>query len=47
MLYGIRPSDPITFVTVTAILLLVSLGATWLPAYRAACLDPLKTLRQE
>jgi putative ABC transport system permease protein len=47
MLYGIRPSDPITFVTVTAILLLVSLGATGLPAYRAACLDPLKTLRQE
>jgi len=47
MLYGIRPSDPITFATVTAILLLVSLGATGLPAYRAACLDPLKTLRQE
>jgi predicted permease len=47
MLYGIPPSDPITFVTVTAILLLVSLGATGLPAYRAACLDPLKTLRQE
>jgi ABC-type antimicrobial peptide transport system permease subunit len=47
MLYGIRPSDPITFATVTVILLLVSLGATGLPAYRAACLDPLKTLREE
>ncbi|MGB8538391.1 MAG: ABC transporter permease [Acidobacteriaceae bacterium] len=47
MLYGIRPSDPITFATVTAILLLVSLAATALPAYRAACLDPLKTLREE
>ncbi|MEA2262505.1 MAG: putative transport system permease protein [Acidobacteriaceae bacterium] len=47
MLYGIRPSDPITFVGVTAILLLVSLAATGLPAYRAACLDPLKTLRAE
>jgi putative ABC transport system permease protein len=47
MLYGIRPSDPITFVGVTAILLLVSLAASGLPAYRAACLDPLKTLREE
>jgi ABC-type antimicrobial peptide transport system permease subunit len=47
MLYGIRPSDPITFATVTAILLLVSLAATGLPAYRAARLDPLKTLREQ
>jgi predicted permease len=47
MLYGIRPSDPMTFVGVSAILLLVSLAATGLPAYRAACLDPLKTLREE
>jgi ABC-type antimicrobial peptide transport system permease subunit len=47
MLYGIRPSDPITFATVTAILLLVSLAATGLPAYRAARLDPLKTLSEQ
>jgi predicted permease len=45
MLYGIRPSDPITFAAVTAILLLVSLGATALPAYQAASLEPLETLR--
>jgi putative ABC transport system permease protein len=47
MLYGIRPSDPITFAAVTAILLLVSLAATGLPAYRAARLDPLTTLREQ
>jgi ABC-type antimicrobial peptide transport system permease subunit len=47
MLYGIRPSDAITFAAVTAILLLVSLAATGLPAYRAARLDPLKTLREQ
>jgi predicted permease len=47
MLYGIRPSDPITFAAVTAILLLVSLAATGLLAYRAARLDPLKTLREQ
>jgi len=47
MLYGIRPSDPITFAAATVILLLVSLAATGLPAYRAARLDPLKTLREQ
>jgi predicted permease len=47
MLYGIWPSDPITFATVTGILLLVSLAATGLPAYRAARLDPMKTLREQ
>jgi ABC-type antimicrobial peptide transport system permease subunit len=47
MLYGIWPSDPITFAAVTGILLLVSLAATGLPAYRAARLDPMKTLREQ
>jgi len=47
MLYGVRPSDPITFAAVTGILLLVSLAATGLPAYRATRLDPLKTLREQ
>ena len=47
MLYGVRPSDPITFAAVTAILLLVSLAATGLPAYRAARPYLLKTLREQ
>jgi predicted permease len=47
MLYGIRPSDPITFVVVTAILLVVSLGACCVPAGRAARLDPVETLREQ
>jgi predicted permease len=46
MLYGIRSSDPITFVGVTGVLLLVSLAASSVPAYRAAQLDPMKTLRE-
>jgi predicted permease len=47
MLYGIRPSDMVTFATVTALLLLVSLTASIVPAYRAARLDPMETLREQ
>ncbi|NYF81286.1 ABC transporter permease [Granulicella arctica] len=47
MLYGVGPSDPVTFATVTALLLLVSLTASTVPAYRAARLDPMETLREQ
>ena len=47
MLYGVKPFDPLTFVAVSAVLLLVSLVASSVPAYRAARLDPMKTLREQ
>jgi len=47
MLYGVRPFDPVTFVSVSAVLLLVSLVASTVPAYRAARLDPMQTLREQ
>jgi len=47
MLYGVRPFDPLTFVGVSAVLLLVSAAASSLPAYRAARLDPMRTLREQ
>jgi len=47
MLYGIRPSDPLTFGTMTGVLLLVSFLASSIPAYRAAQLDPIETLREQ
>ena len=47
MLYGIRPSDPITFAGTAALLLLVSIAASIIPAYRAARLDPMQALRNE
>jgi predicted permease len=47
MLYGTRPTDPVTFVAVTAILLLVSVAASSVPAFRAARLDPMETLREQ
>jgi putative ABC transport system permease protein len=45
MLYGVQPLDPATFAAVAAILLLVSLAASSAPAWRAARLDPMLTLR--
>jgi predicted permease len=45
MLYGVEPFDPVTFAAVAAILLLVSLAASSAPAWRAARLDPMRTLR--
>ncbi len=47
MLFGVRPFDPVTFVLVSGILLLVALVASSVPAYRAATLDPMKTLRDQ
>ncbi len=47
MLYGVRALDPLTFVAGAALLLAVGLVATWIPARRAAGLDPVDALRAE
>ncbi|MDH3733111.1 MAG: ABC transporter permease [Gemmatimonadota bacterium] len=47
LLFGVSPTDPLTFAVTAAILLLVALGATYLPARRAARVDPLITLRSD
>jgi ABC-type antimicrobial peptide transport system permease subunit len=47
LLYGIKAHDPLTFVGVAALLVTVALVATWLPARRAARVDPAITLRAE
>ncbi len=47
LLYGVKPLDPVTFFAVSAVLLLVSLIASAAPAYRAARLDPMRTLREQ
>ena len=44
-LAAIAPLDPLTFAAMAAILLLVSLAATSAPAWRAARLHPMRTLR--
>jgi ABC-type antimicrobial peptide transport system permease subunit len=47
MLYGIRPTDPATLIMVPLLLAAVALAASYLPARRAARVDPTRTLRDE
>jgi putative ABC transport system permease protein len=47
MLVGVKPSDPATFITIAVIFFLIAAVASWLPAWRAASLDPTAALREE
>ena len=47
MLYGIEPHDPMTMIGGVSILLIVALAASWIPARRAAGVQPMEALRHE
>ena len=47
MLYGVKPTDPIAFGCGSVLVILVALAASWIPARRAASVDPMQALRTE
>jgi predicted permease len=47
MVYGVKTTDPLTFLAVAVLLALIALAASVVPAYRAAKVDPLVALRCE
>lgn len=47
LLFEVSAYDPVTFATVALVLTAVSAAATYLPARRAAAIDPVRALRLE
>jgi predicted permease len=47
MLYGLQPADPVSLISGALLLVAVGLAASWLPARRAASVQPVEALRHE
>jgi len=47
MLVGVKPTDPLTFVSMVLLFLLIAAASSWIPANRAAGIDPNQALREE
>jgi putative ABC transport system permease protein len=47
LLVGVAPTDPAVFIAVALLLWLVGLAASWLPAYSATRVDPMRVIRHE
>jgi len=47
VLYGVTPADPATFAATAALFVVTAAAASWIPARRAARVDPVETLRAE
>jgi ABC-type antimicrobial peptide transport system permease subunit len=47
MLFGIDPCDPATLWSAAVLLMIVALGASWIPAWRAANVQPTEALRRD
>ncbi len=47
LLFGVPPTDPLTFAVVATLLVIVGIAANTFPAYRATKVEPTQTLREE
>jgi predicted permease len=47
MLVGVKPTDPLTFVIMVLLFLVIATASSWVPANRAAQIDPNRALREE
>ena len=45
LLFGVAPHDPVTFIGVAVMMAAIGIGACWIPALRAARIDPAITMR--
>jgi putative ABC transport system permease protein len=47
LLVGVQPHDPIVFTAITGIIALIAIGSSWIPARRAAHIDPMVALHDQ
>ena len=47
LLRGVSPNDPVVFAVITVTIAAAALGSSWIPARRAARVDPMQALRAE
>ena len=47
LLYGVSPTDPVTYAAVAGLMLAIAVLASAVPAWRATRVDPIRTLKAE